>query len=54
MRIPGHRVVAVPLSLLRRLERAAEDALDNRLMDEALAEPGPSIPWEQVKRDSGR
>jgi hypothetical protein len=53
VRVPGRRVAVVPLAVLRRLERLAEDAYDNRLADEALAEPGPSVPWEQVKRDLG-
>ena len=53
VRIPGKRVAVVPLAMLRKLKRLAEDALDNRLADEALAEPGPSIPWERAKRELG-
>lgn len=48
-------VQAVVLSAAEyeRLLDAAEDAEDARAFDEAMAEEGASIPWEQVKRDLG-
>lgn len=36
-----------------RLLDVAEDAEDARAFDEAMAEEGANIPWEQVKRDLG-
>jgi len=35
------------------LLEAAEDAEDVRAYDEAMAEEGPSIPWDDVKADLG-
>lgn len=32
---------------------ALEDADDVTTFDEAIAEEGPNIPWEQVKADLG-
>jgi prevent-host-death family protein len=51
----GKPIAAViPIEQVEFLERA-EDAYDNRLADEALAEleHAPAVPWEQVKRDAG-
>lgn len=31
----------------------AEDAYDNARADAALAEGGPNIPWEEVKKEMG-
>ena len=42
----------VPLEDLDALERL-EDEADLRAAREALAEPGPNIPWEKVKADLG-
>lgn len=36
-----------------RLMEALEDAEDAQSFDEAMAEEGPNIPWEQVKVDLG-
>jgi antitoxin Phd len=36
-----------------QLMRALEDAEDVAAFDEAMAEEGPNIPWEQVKADLG-
>jgi antitoxin Phd len=36
-----------------QLMRAFEDAEDVAAFDEAMAEEGPNIPWEQVKADLG-
>jgi prevent-host-death family protein len=35
------------------LMTALEDAEDSAVLDAALAEDGPSIPWEQVKAELG-
>ena len=37
------------LALLRRLE----DKLDLAEIEKAMDEPGPSVPWEQVKKELG-
>lgn len=36
-----------------RMREALEDAEDVAVFDEAMAEEGPNIPWEQVKADLG-
>lgn len=36
-----------------RMLAALEDAEDAEAFDEAMAEEGPSIPWDQVKADLG-
>ncbi len=36
-----------------QLMTALEDVEDVTVFDEAMAEEGPNIPWEQVKRDLG-
>lgn len=33
------------------LLQALEDKLDNEAADIALREPGPSMPWEEVKKE---
>jgi prevent-host-death family protein len=49
----GRRVAAiVPVDVLEAWE-AAENAEDVRLFDESMADPGDSIPWEQVKAELG-
>ena len=49
------RTVAVLVSPERydQMMEALEDAEDADLFDEAIAEGGPTIPWEQVKADLG-
>lgn len=49
------RPVAVLISpeAYERMVRALEDVEDERAYDEAMAEGGPNIPWEQVKADLG-
>ncbi len=42
----------VPLADLELL-RALEDRLDNEAAEQALREPGDSIPWNQAKADLG-
>ena len=33
--------------------REMEDLEDLRLIEESKAEPGPNVPWEQVKKELG-
>lgn len=49
------RPAAVLISPARyeQLLAAAEDAEDIAAFDEAMAEEGPNIPWDQVKADLG-
>lgn len=49
------RPAAVLLSPARyeQLLAVADDAQDVAAFDEAMAEEGPNIPWEQVKSDLG-
>jgi PHD/YefM family antitoxin component YafN of YafNO toxin-antitoxin module len=49
------RVAAVLISPERyeQLLEVEEEAEDVAAFDEALAEEGPNIPWEQVKADLG-
>jgi len=42
--------VVIPFDDLELLERA-EDELDLRDALEAMKEPGPRIPWEQIKKE---
>lgn len=42
--------VVVPIEDLELLERF-EDELDLRDALEAMKEPGPRIPWEQIKKE---
>ena len=48
-------VQAVMLSAAEyeRLLESVDEAEDARAFDEAMAEEGENIPWEQVKRDLG-
>lgn len=46
-------VSAEDFALFERLREEEEDRLDNAAADAARAEPGESIPWEQVKADLG-
>jgi prevent-host-death family protein len=49
----GKRIAAlVPIEDLEALE-ALEDRAWARLADEAMAEPGEDVPWEQLKKDRG-
>ncbi|MFC7327713.1 hypothetical protein [Marinactinospora rubrisoli] len=49
----GRRGAAiVPADLVAALE-AAEDRADALEADAAMAEPGESIPWDQVKAEAG-
>jgi len=45
-------VVISPMQYERMVE-ALEDEEDRAAFDEALAEEGPNIPWDQVKEDLG-
>lgn len=36
-----------------RMQEALEDAVDVAAFDEAMAEEGPDLPWDQVKADLG-
>ena len=45
--------VVVSLAQYERMMEALEDAEDIAAIDEALAEPGDNIPWEQVKAELG-
>lgn len=36
-----------------RMQEALEDAEDVAAFDEAMAEEGPDLPWDQVKADLG-
>jgi antitoxin Phd len=36
-----------------RMREALEDAEDAAAFDEAIAEEGPNVPWDQVKSDLG-
>lgn len=47
------QAVVISPAEYERLLDAAEDAEDVRAFDEAMADEGPNIPWEQVKRDLG-
>ena len=47
------QAVVISSSEYERLLDAAEDAEDVRASAEAMADEGPNIPWEQVKRDLG-
>jgi len=38
---------------MEQKREAAEDAYDNARADAALAEGGPNIPWEEVKKQMG-
>jgi prevent-host-death family protein len=45
----GKNIAAlIPVKDLEVL-RALEDRIDTKAAKDALAEPGPSIPWEEVK-----
>lgn len=45
--------VVISPSRYEQLLEALEDLEDERAFDEALAEEGDNIPWEQVKADLG-
>jgi antitoxin Phd len=47
------QAVVLSVAEYERLMDAAEEAEDVRAFDEAMAEEGPDIPWEQVKNDLG-
>ena len=54
--LPDRKVAVIPLAALRRLrqlEGEAEDREDNAAVEASLAEPRPSIPWEQIKVEPG-
>ena len=46
-------VVMVSYSEFMKLLEDSEDLQDIRAIDEALSDPEPSIPWEQVKKELG-
>lgn len=48
-----HARDASTASLLRDRLRACEDAEDAAEADAAMAEPGPSIPWADLKAEFG-
>ncbi len=45
--------ILVAPSKFEEMLEALEDAHDLKLIEAARAEGGPSIPWEQVKKDLG-
>ena len=45
--------VIIDPSLYEKMLEAMEEIEDLTAYDEAMADPSPSIPWEQVKRDLG-
>ncbi len=45
--------VLVSVAAYERMLGALEDAEDEAAFDQAMAEEGPNIPWEQVKADLG-
>ena len=45
--------VVVSPEQYERMRAALEDAEDAEAFDQAMAEEGPNIPWEQVKADLG-
>lgn len=45
--------VVVSPEQYERMQEALEDAEDMAAFDEAMAEEGPDIPWDQVKADLG-
>ncbi len=47
------QAVLVDPSLFEKMLEALEDAEDLAAYDEALTDPDPGIPWEQVKKDLG-
>lgn len=47
------QAVVLSPSEYERLLEAVEDAADVSAFDEAMAEEGPNIPWDQVKADLG-
>lgn len=56
IRITSHgeaQAVLVEPSLFEKMLEALEDAEDLAAYDEAMADPDPGIPWEQVKKDLG-
>lgn len=45
--------VVVSPELYERMLEAMEDAADVAAFDEAMAEEGENLPWDQVKKDLG-
>jgi antitoxin Phd len=45
--------VVISPSRYEQLLKALEDLEDERVFDDALADEGDNIPWEQVKADLG-
>ena len=52
-RVGEDDVVMVRYSEFMKLLEDSEDLQDIRAIDEALSDPEPSIPWEQVKKELG-
>ena len=46
-------VVMVSYTQFMQLIEDSEDLQDIRAIDEAMSDPEPSIPWEQVKKELG-
>ena len=48
-----HAAVIISVERYEQLMDALEDVEDIAAADAAMADPSPSIPWEQVKADLG-
>ena len=47
------KFVLISTEQYERFIAAAEELDDLRAIEESMQDPGPNIPWEQVKKDLG-